>query len=135
MSEFLLNETLTGDTVPVASWPLCRVLLMNDSRYPWLILAPAQPNIKEIYELSLGDQSQLMSELCRASLALSNLLSPDKINMGALGNIVPQLHIHVIARFRADAAWPNAVWGSHPPMPYKPQKLKETLKIFQKALF
>ena len=108
---------------------------MNDSQYPWLILVPAQPNIKEIYELSLGDQSQLMSELCRASLALSKLLSPDKINIGALGNLVPQLHIHVIARFRIDAAWPNAVWGSHSPIPYKPQKLKETLKIFQKALF
>ena len=135
MFEFMLSEALTDDTVPVTSWPLCRVLLMNDSRYPWLILVPAQPNIKEIYELSPGDQSQLMSELCRASLALSKLLSPDKINIGALGNIVPQLHIHVIARFRIDAAWPNAVWGSHPPIRYKPQKLKETLKIFQKALF
>jgi diadenosine tetraphosphate (Ap4A) HIT family hydrolase len=134
MSEFLLNETLTSDTVPITSWPLCRVLLMNDTRYPWLILVPAQPDIKEIYELSLNDQSQLMSELCRASQALSNLLSPDKINIGALGNIVPQLHIHVIARFRLDAAWPNAVWGSHPPIPYKPKLLKETQNKFQKAL-
>ena len=135
MSEFLLNEALNADTVPVASWPLCRVLLMNDSRYPWLILVPAQPDIKEIYELSLGDQSQLMSELCRASLALSNLLSPDKINIGALGNIVPQLHIHVIARFRRDAAWPQAVWGTHRPTPYQTQTLKETQKKFQQALF
>ena len=135
MSEFLLNETLNADTVPVASWPLCRVLLMNDSRYPWLILVPAQPDIKEIYELSLGDQSQLMSELCRASLALSKLLSPDKINIGALGNIVPQLHIHVIARFRRDEAWPQAVWGTHRPTPYQTQTLKETQKKFQQALF
>lgn len=135
VSEFMLNQTLTNDTVPLTSLPLCRVLLMNDSRYPWLILVPARPNIKEIYELSLSDQSQLMSELCRASLALSNLLSPDKINIGALGNIVPQLHIHVIARFRLDAAWPNSVWGSHPPTPYKPSLLKETLKNFQKAFF
>ena len=135
MSEFLLNETLNADTVPVASWPLCRVLLMNDSRYPWLILVPAQPDIKEIYELSLGDQSQLMSELCRASLALSNLLSPDKINIGALGNIVPQLHIHVIARFRRDEAWPQPVWGTHRPTPYQTQTLKETQKKFQQALF
>lgn len=135
MSNFLLNETLTADTVPVTSWPLCRILLMNDSHYPWLILVPAQPGIKEIHELSLGDQSQLMSELGRASQALFNLLSPDKINIGALGNVVPQLHIHVIARFRGDAAWPEAVWGSHQPIPYKPHALKDTLKNFQKALY
>ena len=135
MPEFILNETLTDDTVPVTSWPRCRVLLMNDSRYPWLVLVPAQPNIKEIYELSLGDQSQLMSELCRASLALSNLLSPDKINIGALGNIVPQLHIQVIARFRTDAAWPQAAWGTHRPTLYQTQALKETQKKFQQALY
>ena len=131
----MLNEALNADTVPVASWPLCRVLLMNDSRYPWLILVPAQPDIKEIYQLSLDDQSQLMSELCRASLALSKLLSPDKINIGALGNLVPQLHIHVIARFRRDEAWPQAAWGTHRPTPYQTQALKETQKKFQQALY
>ena len=75
-----------------------------------------------------------MLELDRASRDYSDILSPDKINIGAIGNIVPQLHIHVIARFRKDAAWPNAVWGSHPPTPYEIQELKDTLELLQKAL-
>jgi len=134
MAEFSLHETLAADTVDVARWPLCRVLLMNDSRYPWLILVPARPNKTEIHDLDPADQALLIAEIDRASRALSGLYAPDKINVGAIGNIVPQLHIHIVARFRADDAWPAPVWGAHPPRPYDAAKLDETLKTLRQAL-
>jgi diadenosine tetraphosphate (Ap4A) HIT family hydrolase len=124
MSEFQLHPTLADDTIEVAQWPLCRVILMNDSRYPWLILVPARADMKEMHDLDAADQSLLMSEIDRASRVLSDLFTPDKINVGALGNIVQQLHIHVVARFKTDDAWPGPVWGAHPPLPIEQTVLK-----------
>ena len=131
---FNLHETLARDTVEIVRWPLCRVLLMNNSRYPWLILVPAQLNLTELHDLDSADQTVLMSEITRASQALAALYAPDKINVGALGNTVPQLHIHVIARFRADDGWPGPVWGTYPAIPYETKAHAMTIDRLRHAL-
>lgn len=134
MPAFTLHHQLAADTVAVARWPLCHVLMMNDSRYPWLILVPAQANMRDMHDLDSTDQAVLMTEIDRASRALDNLYAPDKINVGALGNMVPQLHIHVIARFRSDDAWPGPVWGAHPPLAYAPGDLDQATTALRTAL-
>lgn len=134
MSRFLLHQTLSAGTLTVTSWDLCRVLLMNDSRYQWIILVPALPGIEEIHDLDVRSQSQLILEIDRASRALSNLIKPDKINIGALGNLVSQLHIHIIARFIDDDAWPGPVWGAHLPIPYDPLVRNSVLQKIKRAL-
>lgn len=123
--DFVLHERLAADTVALADWPLSRVLLMNDQSYPWLILVPRRPGLKEIHDLGKDERAQLTEEICRASRALQSRFSPDKINVGALGNLVPQLHVHVIARFKSDPAWPGPVWGKQPPVPYESGALQE----------
>ena len=90
--------------------------------------------LTELHDLNASDQTVLMAEITQASLALTKLHTPDKINVGALGNMVPQLHIHVIARFRSDDAWPAPVWGAHPAVPYEPEELKVTLENLRQAL-
>jgi diadenosine tetraphosphate (Ap4A) HIT family hydrolase len=122
---FTLHPTLARDSVEVARLPLCRVLLMNDSRFPWLILVPARESMRELHELQAGDRAVLIEEIAQASEALGRLVQPDKLNVGALGNIVPQLHVHVIARFATDAAWPGPVWGSGAAVPYAQDELEE----------
>ena len=129
-----LHKALARDTVEIVRWPLCRVLLMNDSRYPWLILVPAQLNLTEMHDLNSADQTVLMSEITRASQALTVLYAPDKINVGALGNMVPQLHIHVIARFRSDDGWPGPVWGAYPAIPYKTEAQATMIDRLRHAL-
>lgn len=122
---FALHPTLARDTVEVTRWPLCRVLLMKDSRFPWLILVPEREGIREIHELPAADRAALVEEIARAGEALSRLFQPDKVNVGALGNVVPQLHVHVVARFAADAAWPGPVWGSGAAVPYGETELED----------
>ncbi len=109
---FHLHERLEADTAPVTELGLCRVLLMDNRVWPWLILVPARPNLTEIHQLPQAAQHRLMDEISLASQALEGLFRPDKINVGALGNMVPQLHVHVIARTKGDPAWPGPVWGS-----------------------
>jgi diadenosine tetraphosphate (Ap4A) HIT family hydrolase len=120
-----LHPTLARDTVEVARLPLCRVLLMNDRRFPWLILVPERESVREIHELSPADRAVLIEEIAQAGEALARTCHPDKLNTGALGNIVPQLHVHVVARTAADAAWPGPVWGSGPAVPYGESELEE----------
>jgi diadenosine tetraphosphate (Ap4A) HIT family hydrolase len=134
MTEFILHERLAADTIEVTRWPLSLVLLMNARQWPWLILVPRRPAIRELYELSQADQQALMSEIVRASERLTQLVRPDKINVAALGNAVPQLHVHVIARFTRDPAWPRPVWGVVPPEPYPPDELGQTLERFRRQL-
>lgn len=122
---FSLHPTLARDTVEVTRLPLCRVLLMNDRRFPWLILVPERESVREIYELPAEDRAQLMEEIAQASAGLTRLFQPEKLNVGALGNIVPQLHVHVVARFSTDAAWPGPVWGSGAAEPYSDAETKE----------
>lgn len=119
MEMFTLHPQLADDTVPVADWALSRVLLMNDARFPWLILVPRRAGLSELFDLKHAERMVLAEELNRASLGLKTIFKAKKINVGALGNIVPQLHIHVVVRTEADAAWPGAVWGHGRPVPYE----------------
>ncbi len=132
--DFHLHERLAADTVEVTRWPLCRVLLMNDAAYPWLILVPERPDISEVFQLSAADQHLLMDETSAAAAALQRLFAADKMNIGALGNVVPQLHVHVIARHRTDPAWPRPVWGLAAALPYPPEALAERLALLRSAL-
>jgi diadenosine tetraphosphate (Ap4A) HIT family hydrolase len=115
---FALHARLKADTFEVIHLPLCRVLLMNDCSFPWLVLVPERMGVTEIHELNGIDRSALIEEISRASEAVKKVYSPDKINIGMLGNIVSQLHIHVIGRYRNDRAWPGPVWGTGPAQPY-----------------
>ncbi|HAA44179.1 MAG: histidine triad (HIT) protein [Halomonas sp. 54_146] len=118
MTNFELDERLAADTFPVADLPLCRVLLMNDARYPWAILVPRQAAISEVFELSAADQQQLWREATQLGEAMKTALAGDKLNIATLGNVVSQLHIHVVIRRHNDAAWPAPVWGNGSPSPY-----------------
>lgn len=122
---FDLHPTLARDTVEAVRLPLCRVLLMKDRRFPWLILVPQRDGLREIYELPPEDRAELIEEIAQASEALTRLFHPDKLNVGALGNAVPQLHIHVVARFANDPAWPGPVWGSGTAEPYTEGELEK----------
>ncbi len=116
-TDFVLDPRLAADTVAVTSLPLCEVLLMNDARYPWLILVPRRAGLVEITDLGAGEQTRLWQEVNRASAALRAVAPCDKLNLGALGNIVRQLHVHLVARREGDAAWPGPVWGNGPAVP------------------
>ncbi len=106
-----LHPQLQADTVEVGRFPLCRLLLSKDANYPWFILVPDREQVTEICQLSAEDQMQLMRESVLLSEALMRILQPDKLNIAALGNVVPQLHVHHIVRYRTDPAWPAPVWG------------------------
>ena len=109
---FQLHARLAEDSVHITDLPLSQLRLARDARFPWAILVPARPGLSELTDLTPEDQRQLLAEIVMVSRALQRLHHPDKINLGALGNLVPQLHFHVIARFRGDAAWPGPVWGA-----------------------
>ncbi len=109
---FVLDPRLAADTIFVADRELSRVLLMDDARFPWLILVPRRVNAVELDDLSFDDQTQLLREVGHAMALLRSIASCGKFNIGALGNIVRQLHVHVVARRKNDAAWPGPVWGS-----------------------
>ncbi|RJX81333.1 HIT domain-containing protein [Pseudomonas sp. LS-2] len=115
---FVLDQRLLQDTVPVGDFPLSRLLLSNDSQYPWFILVPRRADISEVFQLSEADQAQLWSETNSLSQTLQRLFNADKMNVAALGNVVSQLHMHVIVRHKTDVAWPAPVWGKHPAVPY-----------------
>ncbi|UPG91791.1 HIT family protein [Luteibacter aegosomaticola] len=115
---FELDPRLAGDTVVVGDLPLCRVLLMRDSRFAWLVLVPRQAGLSEVADLAEADRAALWREVDLAGAALRAVAPCDKLNIGALGNIVRQLHVHVVARVEGDAAWPGPVWGSGKAEPY-----------------
>ena len=115
---FTLDPQLERDTVAVGDLPLSRVLMMNDANFPWLIVAPRHAGAVEIFDLDHGERAQLMSELALLAQLLKDLTGCDKINVAAIGNVVAQLHAHVIARRRDDPAWPRPVWGALPARPY-----------------
>jgi diadenosine tetraphosphate (Ap4A) HIT family hydrolase len=116
--KFELHTRLTADCFVAGDWTLCRLLLMNDSQYPWFILVPRREEVREIYELDPADQLQLFRESVLLSRALMQAFKGDKLNVAALGNVVPQLHMHHIVRYTHDAAWPAPVWGAHAAKPY-----------------
>ena len=114
---FELHSRLAADTSLIADWPLCRVLLMEDARYFWLVLVPRAAGLTEIIDLAPKDRGVLMEEIARAQTVIKNS-GAAKLNVGALGNMVPQLHVHVIGRNPGDPAWPGPVWGHSPVVPY-----------------
>ena len=116
---FELDGRLAADTIPVGDLMLSRVLLMNDSRFPWAILVPRRPDLTEIIDLPVAERTILMEEIAALSSALRDLHAPTKINVAALGNVVPQLHVHVVARYDKDPAWPGPVFGKGPAVPYE----------------
>ena len=119
MDGFQLAPRLAADSVFLTDWPLCQLRLMDDARFPWLILVPRRDGLEEWTELSAEDSAVLSAEIAKAGRGLAQMLQPTKINVGALGNIVRQMHVHVIARFETDAAWPGPVWGQGTRIPYK----------------
>jgi diadenosine tetraphosphate (Ap4A) HIT family hydrolase len=124
MTEFTIHPRLDADSVFIRDLPLCQLRLLNQSAVPWLVLVPRRAEMREIFELSVADQTALMTEITQASRAMVQLYAPDKINVGAIGNIVPQLHVHVIARFTKDVVWPEPVWGRLAPAPYAPEAIE-----------
>ena len=131
---FKLDPQLEQDTVLVADWHLCQVRLMNDSRYPWVILIPKVEDVSEIHQLADEQQQLLLGESVRLSKALEQLFAPHKLNVAALGNMVRQLHIHHIVRFEDDASFPRPVWGVGDAVPYEADALHETVNGLQIAL-
>ena len=115
---FELHPRLAEDCIPFGRFYLCRLLLMNDSRYPWFILVPEKPGLSEIYQLNRGERATLMEESNLLAGNLADLYRADKMNIAAIGNLVPQLHIHHVVRYKTDAAWPAPVWGKFDPIPY-----------------
>lgn len=131
---YQLHPQLKKDTFLVTSLALCDVLLMNDSQYPWLILVPKLADITEIYQLTEPQQQQLLRESSKVSEIMQRLFQADKMNVAALGNMVPQLHIHHIARFKNDIAWPGPVWGVAPAKAYDQQALTQRLDLLRQQL-
>jgi diadenosine tetraphosphate (Ap4A) HIT family hydrolase len=114
MTAFVLDARLDADTIEITTLPLCLVRLMNDRRFPWVILVPARPGLSEIIDLDAADRARLIEEVALVSTVMRDLFRPTKLNVGALGNVVTQLHVHVIGRFAGDAAWPGPAWGTVP---------------------
>jgi diadenosine tetraphosphate (Ap4A) HIT family hydrolase len=119
---FTLDPRLAADTLAVTSLPLCEVRLMNDARYAWLVLVPRQPGLAEVTDLADDERARLWREVDQAAAALRSVAPCDKLNIGALGNIVRQLHVHVVARCEGDDAWPGPVWGHGVSVPYPPDE-------------
>lgn len=131
---FELDNRLVNDTVVVADCALCRVLLMNDSRYPWLILVPRVASVSEVFELTAEQQQQLWQETSAIAQRLKNEFQADKINIATLGNVVKQLHMHVVVRMQDDTAWPAPVWGNGVAQPYSAGALTQICLRMRSAL-
>lgn len=125
---FVLDERLAASTVLVGDMPLCRVLLMEDARFPWVVLVPRRVNAVEITDLSAEDRAALIEEAAAAAQALRAAARFEKLNIGALGNLVPQLHLHVIGRRQNDPAWPGPAWGAGKSIPYTPNERARLVK-------
>lgn len=131
---FVLDPQLVADTLPVGELDFCRVLLMNDVRFPWLILVPRRAGLRDLIDLPVADQQRLLAEIDRCAHTLHALFKPHKLNIAMLGNQVSQLHAHVIARFSDDAAWPQPVWGVGPVRPYAVDEADARLAELRAAL-
>jgi len=129
-----LHPQLQKDCLLIGRFTLCRLLLMQDANYPWFILVPDREGIREIFQLSEADQTQLLRESSRLSALLAERFHADKLNIAALGNIVPQLHVHHVVRYRNDPAWPAPVWGRLPARPYTPESLAGVLETLRGGL-
>ena len=131
---FAVDPRLVADCHALGDLALSRVLLMDDARFPWLILVPRIAGARELFDLDAADRASLLAELDAAGRALETLLRPDKFNIAALGNVVPQLHVHVIARWATDAAWPKPVWNQGERVRYEPRALAQRIESLRGAL-
>lgn len=131
---FELHPQLAADCFDLGRLDLCRLLLMNDARYPWCILVPERDGVREIHHLAAADQHRLLEQSCLLAQAMEHLLRPDKLNVAALGNVVPQLHVHHVARYRSDPAWPAPVWGSGPAQPYSQDQARARIDALRQCL-
>ncbi len=133
-SPFVLDDQLAHDSHPIAELGLSSLRLMDDSNYPWVILVPRVAEARELIDLDAPRQAQLLDEVNRVSRALKQLYRPHKLNIAALGNLVPQLHVHLIARYRDDPAWPAPVWGRIHACPYEPEALVQRVRELHAAM-
>lgn len=131
---FKLHPQLATDTLALGQFELSLVLLQKDANYPWCVLVPKRMNVREIHHLSEGDQVQLVRESSHLAEVMSSIFAPTSMNIAELGNIVPQLHIHHVARFEGDPAWPGPIWGAHPPLDYSSSELEERIARLRDAL-
>jgi diadenosine tetraphosphate (Ap4A) HIT family hydrolase len=120
---FALHPQLARDTIALGDLALSRVLIVNDANWPWLLLVPRRPGVSDIIDLDEVERAQLMTEIARVARALKEVTQCDKLNVAALGNVVPQLHVHIIARRSGDAGWPKPIWGAAAPIPHDPREL------------
>lgn len=128
-----IHPQLANDCLVIGRFKLCHLLFVKDANYPWFILVPDRDDIQEIYQLSKQDQAQLMDESCDLGEKLMQIFAGDKLNVAALGNQVPQLHLHHIVRYKSDPAWPGPVWGKVPSRAYSDQQLDDMITKLQHA--
>ena len=133
--QWSLHPQLVRDTLELGDLALSRVLVIKDANYPWLLLVPRRPGIVEIIDLEEVEQAQLMVEIARVSRVLKAVTQCDKLNVAALGNAVPQLHVHVIARRKTDKAWPKPVWGAAPPLDHDSTEIERFMDAMKKKLW
>ncbi|MGK8438278.1 HIT family protein [Ectopseudomonas hydrolytica] len=131
---FALDSRLQQDCLLIGDFPLCRLLLMNDANYPWFILVPRRDEVSELFQLDAADQRQLWQETTLLAETLKDTFAADKMNVATLGNVVSQLHMHVIVRRRGDAAWPAPVWGRNPPRPYEEEQVRQLVSKLRLVL-
>lgn len=130
-----LHPQLAMDTIDIGDLPLCKVLVIKDANYPWLMLVPRRHEAVEIIDLDEVEQAQLMTEITRVARALKEITQCIKLNIAALGNAVPQLHVHVIARRTSDPAWPRPVWGVVPPLPHDADEVQRFISALRRKIW
>jgi diadenosine tetraphosphate (Ap4A) HIT family hydrolase len=130
-----LHSQLEKDTINVGDLPLSRVVVIKDANYPWLLLVPRRPEAIEIIDLDEVEQAQLMTEITRVARVLKEITRCDKLNIAALGNLVPQLHVHIIARRTSDAAWPRPVWGVTQALNHDPQEVADFISALRRKIW
>lgn len=134
-SAWTLHPELKKDTIDIGDLPLSRVLVIKDANYPWLLLVPRREGAVEIIDLDEVAQAQLMTEISRVSRALKEITRCDKLNVAALGNMVPQLHVHIIARRASDAAWPRPVWGAAEPLAHDAEEVQNFISAIRRKIW
>jgi len=130
-----LHPQLARDTIAIGDLALSRLLVVNDANWPWLLLVPRRPGISEIIDLDEVERAQLMTEIARVARALKDVTACEKLNVAALGNVVPQLHVHVIARRSGDAGWPKPIWGAAQPVPHDPRELDRFVAAIKRKVW
>ncbi len=131
---FELHPRLKQDCIAIGRFELCQLLMMNDSQYPWFILVPEKIGIKEVYQLSKLERNMLIEESSMLAENLALLYNADKMNIAAIGNLVPQLHIHHVVRYQTDIAWPAPIWGKFAAVPYSRQQITDNMALVKKQL-